>query len=169
MVNFNKRKYVFLLLLFLSFIFFPKAFSQPIVKQVSCDPSEPMPQSNVSFFVGINKNNSSIDQVCLIVQECMTDLCSIKFQNLTMNYSYSCCMDFYEAEFKGEREDATQIKYHVEILSNGSWYVFETGFIDLLDNPNNANDNNKNTVPGFELVLIIFSIVLFLVLKKRNL
>lgn len=169
MVNFTKGKYFFLLLLCLSIIFFPKVSSQPIVQQVYCYPSEPMPQSNVTFVVGINSSNSGIDDVCLIVQECMTDLCSIKFQNLTMNYSYSCCMDFYEAEFKGEREDATQIKYHLEILSNGSWYTFETGFIDLLDNPNNANDNNKNTVPGFELVLIIFSIVLFLVLKKRNL
>jgi len=128
-----------------------------------------MPLSNVTFVVGINSSNSSIDNVCLIVQECMADLCSIESQNLSMNYSYSCCMDFYETKFKGKREDATQIKYHLEILSNGSWYTFETGFINLLDNPNDINDNNKNTIPGFELVLIIFSIILFLILKKRNL
>jgi hypothetical protein len=144
--------------------------SQPVVQQVSCYPSEPTPQSNVTFVVGINSSNCSIDQVCLIAQECMDDLCSIYSQNLSMNYTYSCCMDFYEAEFKGEREDATQIKYHVEILSNGSWYVFETGFIDLLDSPdNNIDDNKKNTTPGFEIVLILFSIILFLIVKKRNL
>jgi len=85
-----------------------------------------------------------------------------------MNYMYSCCMDFYEIEFKGTNKDATQIKYNLEILSNGTWYNFETGFINLVGySSENINSENENKTPGFEFLFIISSIILVLLLKKR--
>jgi hypothetical protein len=129
-VNFNNVKNISILFIFLSIIFIPSVISQPVVQEVSCYPLGPMPLPYVTFTVGINNNNSSVDQVCLIVNECMKDLCSVNFQNLTMNFTYGCCMDFYETEFNFTREDATQLKYHLEILSNNTWYIFDTGLIN---------------------------------------
>lgn len=78
-------------------------------------------------------------------------------------------MDFYETEYTFTREDATQLKYHLEILSNGTWYIFETGFINLSSNPdNNIDDDKKNTTSGFELIFVILAVILILFLRRKK-
>jgi hypothetical protein len=92
---------------------------------------KPTALSNITLITGIKNNNSIIDEVCLVIQECIGDNCSIEIQNLSMNYIYSCCIDFYEIEFKCTNKKVTQIKYNLEILSNSTWYNFETGLINF--------------------------------------
>jgi hypothetical protein len=78
-------------------------------------------------------------------------------------------MDFYETEFNFTSEDVIQIKYHLEILSNDTWYIFETGFINLSSNPDtNIDDVKKNTTPGFELIFVILTVIIILVLRRKK-
>ena len=76
-------------------------------------------------------------------------------------------MDFYDAELELTRKDATQIKYHLEILSNGTWYEYETDYIPISRVKVNDTDGSiENTTPGFEIVILLFSI--FVLLKKKK-
>ena len=107
-------------LVFFTIILAPSYLSEPIVEEIYVSPFQPPPLSNVIFTAGIINNSSKIDEVRLIIQECMEDLCFIDSQNISMNYTYSCCMDFFETELELTHENATHIKYHLEIMSNGS-------------------------------------------------
>jgi hypothetical protein len=142
---------------------------KPSVGEIYSSPSHPLPLSTVNFTAGIYNNSSRIEAVQLIAQECMDDLCFIYSQNISMKYTYSCCMDFFEAEFTLTHEDATQIKYHLEIMSNGTWYEYETDYIPISRiSDNNTDDSIDDTTPGFEIVLLLFSIFVFLIIKKKR-
>ena len=130
-------------------------------------PSKPTPLSVVSFTSGVN-SNITVEAVRLIVQECAGDLCFLNDFNVSMNYTYTCCMDFYETQITLIHEGATQIKYYVKILNNGTWYNSDTNVTNLSiptsNNPVIISDNR--TLPGFETPLIILSIALILVLNR---
>ena len=80
-------------------------------------------------------------------------------------------MDFLKTKFTLAHQDATQIKYHLEILSNGTWYGYNTSFIHMVGNPDKKTVTPKeNPTPGFEFLLIISSILFVLSLiqiKKK--
>jgi len=155
--------------LFFIFVFASSGLGKPIVGEIYSSPSDPMPLSTVTFTVGIYNNSSKIEAVQLIAQECMEDLCFIDSQNISMNYTYSCCMVFFEAEFKLTHGDATQIKYHLEIMGNGTWYEYETDYIPISRvNGNNTDDLIEETTPGFEIVILLFSIFVLLKIKKKE-
>ena len=92
---------------------------------------KPTTPSNITLITGIKNNSSIINEVYLVIQECIEDNCSIEFQNLSMNYMYSCFMDFYEIEFKCRNKNTTQVKYNLEILYNRTWYNSESGLINF--------------------------------------
>ena len=143
------------------------SFAEPIVEEVHCNPYEPAPLSTVTFTAGIYNNSSRIDEVRLIAQECMDDICFIDSQNISLNYTYSCCKDFYEAKLKLTHENATQIKYHLLILNNGTWHKYKTEYISLKIKPDeNPVDSKENTTPGFEILTVLASIILFVVKKS---
>ncbi len=83
-------------------------------------------------------------------------------------------MDFYEGTFKLSYSDSTKIKYHLEILSNGTWYQYNTSYFYIFnDSEENIIDNKDNQTPGFEFILLIVSAVLLLIgryykLRKKN-
>ena len=100
----------------------------------------------------------------------MDDLCFIDGQSISMNYSYSCCLDFYEADLMLIHENASQIKYHLEICSNGTWYKYDYDYIDLRKNiSNNSNYNLENTTSGFEITLSVIGILFIIYLKNKTL
>jgi hypothetical protein len=115
-----------------------------------------------------------VDEVRLIVQECTGGMCFLNDYNVSMNYSYSCCMDFYETQIELIHKDATQLKYYAKILNNDSWYISNRSITNLSipvnNNPVIIPENRS--LPGFELVLLFFSIGFLLMrryykLKKR--
>ena len=130
-------------------------------------PLEPTPLSVVNFTVGIN-NNITVDDVRLIVRECTGDMCFAKDLNVSMNYSYTCCMDFYETQIKLVHKDVTQLKYYVKIFNNDTWYISNASILNL-SVPGNNNpliiSENKST-PGFEMPLLVLSIVLIIVFNQ---
>ena len=140
------------------------AEENPVFGDINVSPLEPTPLSVVSFTIGVN-SNITVEDVRLIVQECAGDMCLANDFNVSMNYSYTCCMNFYETQIKFIHEDATQIKYYVKIINNGTWYTSNTSFTNL-SIPINNNPviipENKS-LPEFEMPLLVLSIALILI------
>ncbi len=160
---------IFLLFFIINGINSSKA--QPVNIDVNIFPSPPIPLENVTFIVGLNNSSYvSVDEIRLISQEYIYDVSFPETYNISLNYTYSCCMDFYEGTFKLAHKDATRIIYHLEILSNGTWYKYKTSFFDMVVNSNDNMINNKeNQTPGFEFILLIFSAILFLINRNYKL
>ena len=141
----------------------------PVVEELYHYPMNLLPLSTITFCAGIYNNSTEIEEVRLIAQECMDDLSFFESQNISMNYTYSCCMDFYEAEVNLIHEDVTQVKYHLEIKSNGTWHQYEQNVISLLI-PNIIETDNTmyNNTSGFDIPLITLSIVSVILFIKIN-
>jgi hypothetical protein len=145
--------------------------AQPVIIDVNIFPSPPIPLENVTIIVGLkNSSYGSVDEIRLISQEYMYDVSFPETYNISLNYTYSCCMDFYEGTFKLAHKDATRIIYHLEILSNATWYKYNTSFFDMIVNSyENIINNKENQTPGFEFILLIFSAILFLITRNYKL
>ena len=144
---------------------------QPVVIDVNIFPSPPpIPLENVTFIVGLNNSSyGSVNEIRLISQEYMDDESFPETYNISLNYTYSCCMDFYEGIFKLTHKNATRLIYHLEILSNGSWYKYNTSFFDMFINSDkNSIENQENQTPGFELILVVCSIMLLIFLLGKK-
>ncbi|MFH1013200.1 MAG: hypothetical protein V1769_01680 [Thermoplasmatota archaeon] len=160
----------FLIITFFFIHSFPTiVYAEPIIEEVYCSPDQPIPLSTVSFTVGVNASNNSVDEVCLIIQECINDMCSINSKNISMDYSYSCCIDFYYAEFTLEQHDATLIEYHLELLSNGSWYVYSLDTLALASDHEVLNNDDvvELSSPGFEMILVMLVIFSYACIRKK--
>lgn len=149
--------------------------AKPVVIDINSMPSPIIPLENVTITVGLNNSSkSSIDEIRLIAQEYRDNLSFPENYNISLNYTYSCCMDFYEGTFKLNHGDATKIEYHLEILSNSTWYQYNTSYFYMFnDSEENIIDNKVNQTPGFEFILLIVSAVLLLIgrcynLRKKN-
>ena len=136
--------------------------ADPTVVQVAIDPAKPLPLSTITFNATI-LNNETIDEVRLLVQECRVDLCFVHSFNISME---KISNDTYQAQCTLLQEEATQIKYHLKISCNETWYTSNTTFIPL------ASDINKNTskvpqdqvsTPGFEISVVVVSIAFILI------
>jgi len=63
-------------------------------------------------------------------------------------------------------EEATQIKYHLKIACNQTWYTSNTIFIPLVIDAkkNTSQDPHDNvSTPGFETSVVIMSIAFILI------
>ncbi|MCX6664173.1 MAG: hypothetical protein NTZ75_07990 [Euryarchaeota archaeon] len=152
-------------------VFIPAVLADPTVVQVTIDPTKPLPLSTITFNATI-LCNETIDEVRLLVQECREDLCFVHSFNISMEKIIN---DTYQAQCALLQEEATQIKYHLQIACNETWYTSNTTFMPL------ASDTNKNTsqdshdpmsTPGFEPSVVIVSIVFILIfnhlIRKSN-
>ncbi|PNX47016.1 MAG: hypothetical protein BV457_06530 [Thermoplasmata archaeon M9B1D] len=174
MVDCKLKKMGVIFLIFLLFFminFIDSTKSQPVIMDVNIYPSSPIPFENVTISVGLNNSSyDSVDEIRLIYQEYMDDVSFHETYNISLRYSYSCCMTFYERTFKLIQSNATIIKYHLEILSNGTWYKYNTSYFHLYSNPDGKIINNEeNQMPGFEFIFLIFSVILFLITRHYKL
>ncbi|MBS3778351.1 MAG: hypothetical protein KGY50_03550, partial [Candidatus Thermoplasmatota archaeon] len=140
-------------------LFSVACMGEPVVEELYYYPMKPLPLSTITCNAGIYNNSTEIEEVRLIVQECMQDFCYMS-QNVSMNYTYSCCMDFYNAELDLTNENATQVKYHLEIMSNGTWHEYDQNVISLSRPAKKETDNTmENTTSGFDLFLLSLSVI----------
>jgi len=132
--------------------------ADPTVVLVTIDPAQPLPLSTLTFTAMLSINET-IDDIRLIVQECKEDLCFVHDFNLSME---KLTNDIYQGRCTLIEEEATQIKYHLKIVCNETWYNSNITLLPL------AADTKKNTsqdsydpisTPDFEVTLIILSIV----------
>jgi len=138
------------------------AIAAPTIGEITLNPSEPTPQSTIDFSVDINGDD--ISSVWLIVQECNENIC-YSGQNVSMS---KVSVDGYEAEATLIHADATYIKYYVEVQSE-EWTKSTYVELDLSKEPNDHTGNGNNKTPGFELLLLIMSMmfVVFLMRKRK--
>ena len=132
MVDCKRKKMGVIFLIFLLFFMInviDSSKAQPVIIDVNIFPFPPIPLENVTFIVGLNNSSyGSVDEIRLISQEYMYNVSFPETYNISLNYTYSCCMDFYEGTFKLTHKNATRLIYHLEILSNGIWYKYNTSF-----------------------------------------
>jgi len=157
-----------LLLCLLNFYVNTLSASEPNILEISLDPIDPKPMSTINFTAKI-ESDDDIERVRIIVTECMEGLCSVFGYNESLDKTTD---NSYEGQVLLTRNDAAQIKYHIEIYYNGTRYISNTSFYNLNTTGFNyiGEDKEKQeSTPGFELVLILLSIVLCLYLSKRKL
>jgi len=135
--------------------------ANPIVEQVTINPSEPLPLSTITFNVTILCNDT-IDEVRLFVQECRVDLCFVHSFNISME---KITNDTYQGRCTLIEEEATQIKYHLKISCNKTEYITNTTLLPLaIDTKTNTTQNSQDPapIPGFEIPLYVLSVALVL-------
>ena len=113
-----------------------------------------------------------IDEVRLLVQECREDLCFVHSFNISMEKTVN---NTYQGPCTLIEEETTQIKYHLKIACNETWYTSNTTFMPLaLDAKKNTSPDPHDPVstPGFEPSVVIVSIVFILIfnhlIRKSN-
>jgi hypothetical protein len=148
-------------------VFIPAVLADLTVVQVTIDPTKPLPLSTITFNATI-RCNETIDEVRLLVQECREDLCFVHSFNISMEKSIN---DTYQAQCALLQEEATQIKYHLQIACNKTWYTTNTTFIPLVsETKKNTSQTPHDPVstPGFEIILVVCAIALvFIKTRKR--
>jgi hypothetical protein len=174
MVDHKQKKLGLIILIFLiifMIIVIDYSKAKPNVIEINSIPSPPKTLENVTIIAGLNNSSrDSINEIRLIAQEYMENLSFPEIYNISLNYSYSCCMDFYEGTFKPIHSNATKIKYHLEILSNGTWYHYNSSYFHMYNNPDEKIINTEeNKTPGFEFILIVIVLSILLLTKKKKL
>ncbi len=139
--------------------------SEPNSIEIFLDPIDPKPMSTINFTAKL-VSDGDIESVRIIVTECMSGLCSVFGYNESLNKTSN---NTYTGHVLLTRDDATQIKYHLEIYYNETWYVSNTSFYDLNTTGFNYTKKIKEksgSTPGFEIPLFVLSIALILVYNR---
>jgi hypothetical protein len=152
---------------------------EPTFGDITITPEEPTQLSDVKF--SVNVTGEDIEEVRLEVEECIgPDFCYAK-QNVSMELEDG----LWEATVTLEHDDTTVGHSWLVIKSNGTWYNFapsvseeyESTDFDILpaddgddgDDGDGAGDtDDTGGTPGFELILVLISIVVALSIYKRK-
>jgi hypothetical protein len=163
--------------LFLSLVGIATA-EEPTFGDITITPAEPTVLSDVKFSVEITGEN--ITEVRLEVEECVgPDFCYAK-QNVSM---MELGEGLWETTVTLEHDDATVGHCWLVIKSNETWYNFapsvspdyESTDFDIMPEEDDGDDNgggdgtdDNGGTPGFELVLVIISIIVAFSIYKRK-
>ncbi|KYK27602.1 hypothetical protein AYK20_02420 [Thermoplasmatales archaeon SG8-52-1] len=138
--------------------------ADPIVENITLNPTNPTPQSDVTFSVDFSGN--SISSVWIVVSECNKEkgICHAPPQNVSLIKIDS---NTYEKDVTLMWDDVTSITYKVVINSNNKWITFEDHTTVLSTNSGSSNESNGS--PGFEIMIFLIAIIgCILILKKNN-
>lgn len=142
-----------------SFIVGIVASAEPTVADITYYPEEPAPRSTITFNATVD--GDGISAVYLIVEECSSSLICYKEQNVTMDK----VGDKYQAEVTLNHEDAATVKCHLKINSGGTWNESEGVEFDLSEK---IDGQNSKKTPGFELLILIMSIIIVTIYVKKR-
>ena len=176
----NRQLYLVSILSSLLLLTIPLSTADPIVSNITLDPTDPGPTETITFTATI-ENEEVPTNVYIIVQECNPDICYKDGYNESMALIDT---NQYQGQVSLGRDDATYIKYHVEILSNGVWYasdiipfnltIEENGNGDTNGEngddgtPNGGNGDNGDSTPGFELLTFLIAGVIILSIRRKR-
>ena len=153
--------------------------ADPVVSQILLDPEEPAPTETITFTATIESDDIPTS-VYIVVQECKADICFKDGYNESLTLLDG---NNYQGEVTLDRDDATYIKYHVEMLINGIWYKNDIIELDLVvdngngdtngengDNGDTNGGNGNNNTPGFDLLALLIAggIVTIVLRRKRS-
>jgi len=142
------------------------------VADITVEPLEPEPLSTVTFTANITSEDA-IDEVYIKIKECKPGLC-FSIENVSMSPSG----DKYTLDYELKYSEATYFDYWLEIKSGGSWFTTEKANVTLKVAEDNNDDTNDTTpvvtedddegIPGFELITLLFAIIVGVFLFKRK-
>jgi len=140
----------------------PSVFAAPYIEELYYQPFKPSPLSTVTLTVGINNSSKVIEKVSLLIMEsCENNTCNT--QNISMEYLFSCCMDYYTSDISLKSLNATGLIINVQILSDGIWYEEQLDLITLSTKIQmNPHTDLDHSTPGFESLIMILSLLPFL-------
>ena len=146
---------------------------EPTFGEITVLPEEPTRLSEVTFSVDVMGDN--MEEVRINVRECNEEMCHADYQNVSMENTEGAT---WEGNVTLEHEDTVYCECWLVIRSNGTWYDFGTSVqvfnvsAGTGDDGTNGNTTNggggTNGTPGFELILMVISMVLALSIYKRK-
>ena len=140
--------------------------AQPAV-DITFEPEEPAPESTITFTATVSGENISEVYICL--SECKEGLCYADSFNESMD---EISEGVYQKEITMIHSDATYIEYWAVFNDNGTWYDFQEETANLKtssdDNGDTTNGDDTDDTPGFEMILILLSLVALIFLFKRK-
>ena len=126
------------------------------------DPEEPKRQSDVT--VTLEVEDEDITEIYLEMRECRNDLCYDWNTNVSMVDKGD---NTYDVEITLEYDDATYFSLRPIINRNGEWEILTIKEVDI-DVTSSGNGDGDNGTPGFEMVLLLISIVMGTAIIKRK-
>jgi hypothetical protein len=154
-----------IVLIYLFSVSSSKVLADPTVKQVTIDPAEPLPLSTITFNATV-LSNETIKETWILIQECRNDMCFVHDFNVSMMRTTN---NTYQAQCTLIQKEATQFKYRLKIVTNKTLYISNTTIIPLAvaaKNNTTQDSHNPQSTPGFEIPLLVLSIVLILVFDQ---
>ena len=154
---------------------------EPTFGDITLDPDEPTIQSDVTFTVDVT--GTSIEEVSLFVMECVIQEDGTEFCHAAENISMTIVTgDTWGVTTTLVYDDTTISHCWLVIKDNGTWYSYQddnSTWTDFTVVPGddgngdngdgtNGGDNGTNGTPGFELILLVSSIVLALFIYKKK-
>ena len=148
------------------------ASADPTFDEITVSPEEPTVLSDVDFSVNITGDN--IQEVRIEVEECVgSDFCYER-QNVSMELEDG----LWKATVTLEYDDVTVGHCWLVIKDNGTWYNYASNQLDQVtdfdilpvEDDDNGGDTTDDTggTPGFELILVMISLVVALFIYKRK-
>ncbi|UCD14040.1 MAG: hypothetical protein JSW60_01090 [Thermoplasmatales archaeon] len=142
----------------------------PSYEEIIVSPAEPPRLSEVSFSVDVTGEN--IEEVRVIVEECTAQICYPDLRNESMTNTQG---NTWEGTVTLIHDDAIYCTTWLVIKSDGTWYNFKdlrkefNLSIDTGNGDTNGGDGNGGDgAPGFELILLVISLVLALFIYKKK-
>jgi len=139
---------------------------------IRLSPTIPEPEDTVTFTADIEYYDYA-DSVKLIVEECKYGFCYTDTFNESMTDNGD---GEYETEITLRHDDATEIKYHIEIKVKDylgvDWTFSDTETLDLDTSGGSSNGgdngNGSSGTPGFELIFLLMAVIVGFVLFRRK-
>lgn len=149
---------------------------EPIPGEIIVTPEEIIRLSELTFSVEIS--GEVPEEVRVNVLECNDQLCYTSDQ---LNESLQLEENTWTGSATLIKSDTTYCEIWLEIKSNGTWYSFSDSFqkfnvSEIPDNGGNGDNgdnggngsNGTNGSPGFELALLVVSVIFALSIYKRK-
>ena len=148
---------------FLLFLMNFVAAADPLVNDITIDPQNPEPVSDITITADISSKN--ISKVNLTISACNDDIC---FSDLTQKVEMTLNSEGnYQAQItlNDSEGKANNIKYLFEItLDNGTEYRLSDPsswktYLNLVTNDDkDANGSEDGGIPGFEFVFVLVAL-----------
>lgn len=142
--------------------------ADPIVDEVTTNPSSPAPQSTITITATITGDDTT--SVNVTVSECKIGLC---FIYNTYPMSQNDAGDWVaEATLQDASGESTYIKYIFDVIDSGVEYTLNEDWkVNLtIENGNSGNGGNggSNGIPGFEIITLLAAIIIGIILLRRK-
>ena len=137
---------------------------------VELNPAHPKPGGNVKFTATF-PSGEEVQKVVLLLSECEAGLCFKDGFNETMSKTG---VNTYEVTIDLKHDTAIELKYRVGYLINGTWSwspaLTQNEAVVSLDTSSDSQneDNSENKSPGFEVGVLVFSVIFISVVLFRR-